>query len=59
MQEAKYKVYLARASHAEDQAAKTKDASERALWVQAAREYRKAAREIRGELPLDSQPERT
>lgn len=51
MQQEKYKIYLARASHAEEQAAKTKDAGARAVLLQAAKEYRDAAKELKRQLP--------
>ena len=47
MQREKYSVYLARASHAEEQAAKAKDDAGRSLWSQAAKIYREAALEAK------------
>ena len=46
-EQAKYIVYLARALQAEEQAAKTKDAAEKTMWLRAAKEYRHAAQESR------------
>lgn len=51
MQREKYSIYMARASHAEEQAARTTDVAAKAVLLRAAKEYRDAAKEAQAKSP--------